>query len=153
MPRSHGLKFGFAFFAIQTIEQGTELFDFAPQGKHTHFFIAQGTLEIIELAENFTQLALHRQRAFGALFATSNGHVVEALAGLGEKERIRIFQCQTTSHVRFGNDVAVAEFGQDHFQRFAEAVEHSNGVLQRNDLCRWGRAVCGFIEDEGKLGL
>ena len=53
----------------------------------------------------------------------------------------------------FWDDVTVAQLGQNHFQRFAETVEHANRVLQRDDL-RGGRsAVRGFVENEGELRL
>src|ERR1700757_4451074 len=97
---------GFAFFTVETIEQGTELFDFSAQSEDTHFFLAQGTLQIFQLAQHFPQVTLHRKWAFSALLASSHGDIVEALASLGKKERIGIFERQAASHVRFGNDVA-----------------------------------------------
>ena len=129
---------GFALFAVQTIEQGTEVFDFAAQGEHAHLFVAQSTFEIFELAEDFAQFTLHREWAFRALFASGNGDVVEALAGLGKEEGVGIFESQAAGHVGFGNDVAVAQLGQDDFQRFAEAIQHADCVFQGNDLRRGG---------------
>jgi hypothetical protein len=98
----HGLMFGFALFAVEAIEQGSEVLDFAAQGEHAHFFVAQGAFEIFELAQDFAQLALHRERAFGALLASGDGDVVEAFAGLGEEKRVRIFECQAARDVGSG---------------------------------------------------
>ena len=72
---------------------------------------------------------------------------------LREEEGVRILQSQTASDVGFRNDVAVAQLGQNHFQRLAKTVQHSNGVLQRDDLSGGRRAVRGLIEHEGELGL
>ena len=153
MARRHGLMIGFALFAIQAFQQGTEIFDFAAQSEHAHFFIPQGAFEVFELAQDFAQLTLHGERALGALLASGDGDVMEALAGLREEEGVGIFEREAASDAGFGDDVPVAEFWEDHFQGFAKAVQYTDGVLQGNDLRRWRRAVCGFIDDERELGL
>ena len=86
--------FGFALFAVEAIEQGTEVFNFAAESEHAHFFVAQGAFQIFELAQYFAQFALHGKRPFGALFASGDGDVVETFAGLREEERVRIFKRQ-----------------------------------------------------------
>ncbi len=78
---------------------------------------------------------------------------MEAFAGLGEEERVRIFESQAARDVGFGDDISVAQLGQDDFQRFAKAVEHANRALERDDLRRGRRAVRGFIENEREFGL
>ena len=148
VSRCHGLMFGFALFAIETFEQGTEVFDLAAQSEDAHFFFAQGAFEILELTQDFAQFALHRQRAFRALFASGNRDVVEAFAGLGEEEGVGIFEREAAGHAGFRDDVSVAQLGQDDFKRLAEAVEHSNRALQRNNLGCGRGAVRGFIENE-----
>jgi len=52
----------------------------------------EGAFKIFELAQDFAQFALHRQRAFRALFGLRNGDVVEAFACLGEEEGVGIFE-------------------------------------------------------------
>jgi len=46
--------------------------------------------EFGNLAEEVAEFALHGKRAFGALAASGYRDVVEALAGLREKKRIRV---------------------------------------------------------------
>ena len=99
-PEVMRLMFGFALFAVEAVEQGSEFFDFAAQGEHTHFFVAQGAFQIFELAQDFAQFALHRQRAFGALLAAGDGDVVKAFARLRKEERVGIFECETAGDVR-----------------------------------------------------
>ena len=70
-----------------------------PKGQHSHFFLTKSAFQIFELAQNFAQLALHRERPFGALLAPSDGHVVEALSGLREEKCVGIFESETARHV------------------------------------------------------
>ena len=90
-------------------------------------------LEFPHQAEHIAQLALHREWAFGALFASGDGHVVEAFASLRKKESVGVFQGQITRECGIWNDVAIAQLRQNHFERLAESVENANRVLQRND--------------------
>ena len=143
MAGSHRLFFRFAFFAFEAVEQGSEVFDFAAQGQDAHFFMAQRLFQISELAQNVAQFALHRKRAFGALLASGDGHVVEAFTGLREEERIGIFQRQLAGKGGIGNDVAVAQLGQDDFERSPKPVEHANRIFQRT-IGRSGCTWCAF---------
>jgi len=79
---SQRLMFGFALFAIEALQQGSEVLDFSAECEHAHLFVAQCAFQIFELAENFAQLALHGKRAFGALFAAGDRDIVKALARL-----------------------------------------------------------------------
>ena len=72
---------------------------------------------------------------------------------LREEERIGIFQRQIAADVGIGHDVAVAQLGQNHFQRFAEAVEHANAMLQRNHAVAVRDLVRRLVEDERELRL
>jgi hypothetical protein len=149
----HRLMFGFALFAVETIEQGSEIFDFAAEGEDAHFFFAQSAFEIFELAQNFAQFALHRKRALGALLASGDGDVVEAFAGLREEESVRIFEGKAARYVGSGNDVAVAQLGQNDFQRLCQS-RSAREWYSSGERSGGGRsAVRGFVEDEGKLGL
>ena len=62
-----------------------------------------------------------------------------------EEEGARIFKCERAGGACIGRDVAIAQLGQDHFERAAEAVEHADAVLQPHDAvaaglaCRWAR--------------
>ena len=73
-----------------------------PKVSTAHLFIAQGAFEILQLAQDFAQLALHRKRAFRALLSAGDGHVVETLAGLGEEEGVGIFERQAAGDVGSG---------------------------------------------------
>ena len=73
---------GLTFLTLQAIEQGSEVFDLASQSEDAHLFLLQGALQILQLAHDLAQFALHRKRAFGALFAAGNGQVVEAFSGV-----------------------------------------------------------------------
>ena len=115
--------------------------------------MAQPLLQFSQLAQHIAQLALHGERAFRALLAAGHGHVVEAFARLREKERIGIFQSQLAGEGGIGNDVAVAQFGQDDFQRPAKAVEHADGILQRDDRPFGLQMVRVFVDREGELRL
>ena len=91
MAGSHGLFFRFAFFSLQAIQQGSEVFNFAAQSQDAHFFVAQRLLQFPQHAQHVAQFALHGKRAFGALLAAGDGDVVEAFARLREEERLRDF--------------------------------------------------------------
>ena len=82
--------------------------------------MAQRLFQFSELAQHIAQLALHRERPFRALLAAGHGHVVEALTGLRKKERIGIFQRQLAGEGGIGNDVAVAQLGQDDFRAIGQ---------------------------------
>src|SRR5580692_5191134 len=99
--------FGFPLFAFKTFQQGSEVFDFAAERKHSHLFFAKSSLQLFKLSKNFAKLALHRERSFGALFAAGDGYVVKAFPGLREKKCIRIFECEPTRGIGAGNNVAV----------------------------------------------
>ena len=89
------------------------------------------SLHIRRQPQHFAQLALHGQRTFAALLATGYGDIMEALPRTRQEECIGILQCQVATHFGIGYDVAVAQLGQDHFQRLAKSVEYSNAMLQR----------------------
>src|SRR5580658_473430 len=145
--------FGRSFFIVETVQQGTEVLDFLAEREHSHFLVTKSPLQILELAENFAELALHRKRALGALFTPCDRYIVEAFSGLRQEERIGILQSQTPRSVRPGHDIAIPKLWKNDLQRFSEAVENADGVLQWHDGSRGRCAVRGFVEDEGELGL
>jgi len=98
---------GFMFFAVETVEQGSKVFDLPAEREHLHFFVAQSAFQILELTQDFSQFALHREWALGALFAASHGDIVKAFTGLREEERVRIFEGESASHAGFRDDVSV----------------------------------------------
>ena len=153
MAGRHGLLFRFALFVFQAVQQGSEVLDFAAQSQHPHFFVAQPLFQFSELAQHIAQLALHGERAFGALPAAGHGHVVEAFARLREKERIGIFQRQLAGESGIGNDVAIAQFGKNDFQRSAKSVEHANRILQRDDRPLGLHLMRVFVDRKRKLRL
>ncbi len=144
---------GLALFAFETIQQGSEVFNFPAEREHSHLFFAQSALQVFELPQNFAKLALHRKRALGALFSTCDRHVVEAFSRLREEKRVGIFESQATCGIGAGNDVAVAKLRENYLQRLSEAVENANRMFQRHDGSCRRRAMCSFIQDEGELGL
>ncbi len=144
---------GFALFPIEAFQQGSQFLDLAPEGKHAAFFVTQGAFQVVELAQDFAQLALHRKRPFGALFSASHGDIVEAFAGLRKKESIGIFEGQPARYIGFRNDVSVAQLGKNDFQRFSKSVEHANGVLEGHDLGSGRRRVRRLIQHERKFSL
>jgi len=85
--------FGFALFAFQTFQQGTELFDFPAQREHPHLFVAQSALQVFELAEYVAQFSrFMEKRAFRALFAACNRHVMETFASFATGRMRRGFR-------------------------------------------------------------
>src|SRR5580693_671583 len=142
-----------SFFLVETFQKGSEIFNFSAEREHPHFLVTKSTLHILKLPENFAEFALHRKRAFGALFAAGDRYIVEAFSGLGQKERVGILQSQTTCSLRAGDDVAVPKLGKNDFQRLPEAVENADGVLQWHDGSGGRRTMSGFVKDERKLGL
>ena len=123
----------FALVVFKAIEQGSEIFDFTAQREDPHFCRLHGALEVSKNAQHFAQFALHGERAFGTLFAAGDGHVVEALAALGEEEGVGIFKRKRARVARVRDDVAVTKFGQNYFKRFAKAIQNADGVLQWED--------------------
>ena len=128
----HGLPLGLALLVFQPLQQAGQFGDLAAQRGDAGFLLAHGAFQFAHLEQHVAQFALHRERTLAALLAAGDGHVVEALARLREEERVGIFQRQLAADFGVGNDVAVAQLGQNHFQRLAEAIEHANAVLQRN---------------------
>ena len=116
MSGGHRLRLGFAFLLFQAIEQGSVLFNFAPQSDREHFLLAQSPLQFFEQTQHVAQLALHRERSLASLLAAGDGHVVEALAALGKEERIRTGEREFARHRGIGHDVAVSQLRQDHFE-------------------------------------
>ena len=78
---------------------------------------------------------------------------MEALASLREKERVGAGKRQFTRDGGIGDDVAIAQLGQNHFERLAESVKHANRVLQWQDGIVERSIVMAFIGDERELGL
>src|SRR5713101_4768672 len=76
----HGLLFSFPFFALAPVEQGSELFDFAPQRQDSELLAAQGIFQVDQQAHHVAQLALHGKWALGSLLASSDGHIMKTLA-------------------------------------------------------------------------
>src|SRR5579863_1509521 len=145
--------FSLAPFAFEAIEQGSEVADVMPKRENARLFFTQGAFQLLELAQHFAQLTLHGKWAFGALLASGDGDVVKAFAGLREEKCIGVLKRETPRDAGFRNDVAVAQLGKNDFQRFAEAIEYTDRMLERNDLCSRRRAVGRFVEYEGELGL
>ena len=139
---------GLALFAFQTIQQGREFLDLAPQRQNFHFLRRDGPFQIFDLPKHFPEFPLHRERPFGTLLAASHCYVVEAFAGLRQEKRVRIFESQAARDPRFRHDIPVTQLGQDHFQRFPKAIQHADRVLQRKNLRRGRRAMRRFIQHE-----
>src|SRR5580704_3976449 len=107
---------GFPLFTFQAFQQGSEVFNLAGEREHSHLFFAESALQVFELPENFAELALHRKRAFGALFAAGDGHVVEAFSGLREEERVGILEGESTRRLGTGNNVAIAQLRENYLE-------------------------------------
>src|SRR5450432_829511 len=122
MSRSHGLIVSLAPFAFEPIEQGSELLDLASQGEHARFFMAQSLFKFAQQTRDIAQLSFHRKRTFGTLFPSGYRHIVEALSGLREKERVGIFQRQLAAQFWIRHDVSITQLGQNDFERFAKAI-------------------------------
>src|SRR5262249_54489288 len=105
------------------------------------------------LAQHLAELALHRQWTFAALLASGDGDIVEALAGLREKEGIGVLQSQIAAHIRIGDDEAVSQLRQNHLERVAEAIQYANAVLQRNHAVAVAAVVSGCFGREGEFRL
>src|ERR1019366_3360007 len=150
---SHGLALAFALVVLKAMQQAGQLVDFASQCGHTQLFGGHGALHLDHLLQYFAQFALHGERSLAALLAAGHGDVVEALTGLGKEEGIGIFQCEIAAGTSIGHNVAVAELGQNHLKRFAEAVEHTNAMLEWNYAFSVRDLVRGLVEEERKLRL
>ncbi len=153
VARSHGLALAFALVVLQPMQQSGQLEDFAAQRGHAQLFGGHGALHLAHLLQHFAQFALHGERSLAALLAAGHGDVVEALARLGEEEGIGIIQREIAAGAGIGHNVAVAELGQNHFKRFAEAVEHANAMLERDHAVAMRDLVRGLVEEERKLRL
>ena len=105
--------FSLTLFAFQAFQQGSEVFNFPAEREHSHLFFAESALQVFQLPKNFAEFALHRKRAFGALFATGDRHVVEAFSRLREEECVGVFERESTRGVGAGNDVAVAQLREN----------------------------------------
>ncbi len=144
----HGLPLGLALLVFQPLQQPGQLGDIASDRGNVGFFLADGALELVHLDQHVAQLALHRERALAALFAAGDRHIVEALARLRQEKRVGIVQRQVAADLGVRNDVAVAQLGQNHFQRLAEAVEDADAILQRHHGVAVRNVICCFIELE-----
>src|SRR5690242_3178962 len=149
----HGLLFRLTLLVFQPFQQGSELADFPRQHRYALLFAAQGDLQFRQVAHQFAQFSLHGKRSLGALLAARDRHIVEALPGLGQEEGLWVLQRQLAPQLRIGNDVAIAQLGQDDFQRFAEAVEHANAALERHNGRGRGPASRILIYGKGKARL
>ena len=98
------------------------IFDFPAQREHLHFFVTQRLFQFSSQTKHIAQLTLHRQRAFGSLLASCNGHIVEALAGVREEKRIWIFQSQFFGERRIRHQVSIAQFGENDLQRPSKTI-------------------------------
>src|SRR6202021_3300311 len=85
--------------------------------------------------------------------AAGDGDVVEALAGGCEEEGAWIFERERARGAGVRRDIAFAQFGQDGFERSAEAVEHADAILQSHDAFAAGLCACRLGGIEGELGL
>src|SRR6185437_13877534 len=52
-----------------------------------------------------------------------------------------------------GSDKTFAQLGQDHFERFAEAVEHANAAGEGDDGVARRSGARALVDNKGKLGL
>jgi len=59
---------------------------------------------------------------------------MEALASGGEEISVGVFQRQVAGNIGVRRNVAIAQLGQNHFQRPAKAIQHANAILQRNEF-------------------
>ena len=78
----------------------------------------------------FSQLAFQSQRTLHAGLAAGDGYIVKALSRGGEKESVRVFQGKRFCQIRIRGDETITQFGQNHFQRTAKAIEHPDAVFQ-----------------------
>jgi len=90
VSRGHGLLFGIASFGLKAVNQSGELFDLATKCQNSCFSIAQSPFQVFQQPEDFPKFAFHGKRALGALLSAGNRDIVEALAGRGEEEGVRI---------------------------------------------------------------
>src|SRR5882757_9608462 len=104
--------FGLPFFGVEAFEKGSEVFYFPAQREHSHFLFAKSAFQLLELPKNFAEVAFHGKRALGALFAASDGYVVETFSRLRKKKCVRIFECKTARNVGTRDDIPVAQLGQ-----------------------------------------
>ena len=153
VPGGHRQFFGFALLILQAVKQGSEVFDFVPERERLHFLLAQRTFQFFKQPHHVAQFALHRERAFRALLAASDRHVVEALARLRQEKRVWIAEREFPSYRRIGDDEAIAQLGKDHLQRFPESIEHSNRTLQWDYRRVRGSVPQTFVHHERKLRL
>ncbi len=56
----HRLMFRFALLTFETLQQGSEVFDFSAQHKHPHLFFTQSAFQLLKLAQDFAQFTLRR---------------------------------------------------------------------------------------------
>src|SRR5580692_11893155 len=132
MTRSHRLLFCFSLLRLQPIEPRSEIFDLARQSQYAQFVIAESRLQLVQQAHYIAQFAFHRERPFGTLFATSDSYVMETLSRLRKEKCVGVRQRKLTCGGWLGNDVAVAQFRQDDFQRSSKAIQHTNRMLERD---------------------
>ncbi len=143
---------GAAVFVLR-FEQARLLGEGAAERCGVRLCLRELDVERIELLLRIAQLALDGERTFRARLAAGDGDVVEALAGGREEEGARIFECERARGAGVGRDVALAQLGQDGFERCAEAVEHADAVLQAHDAFAAGLRAGGLGGIEGELGL
>ena len=71
-----------------------------------------------------------------------------------EEEGVGIFECKFARDFGVGHDVAVAQLGKNHFERFAETVEHANAILQGKYAVRGAARVgTASLDDKRELRL
>ena len=59
MTGGHRLFFRLALFTLQAVEQGSELFNFAPEREDPHLFSPQSLFQLCQHAQHVAQLTLH----------------------------------------------------------------------------------------------
>ncbi len=128
------LRFSPLFFQVR--KQFCKLGQFARQDLDLVLLVLDGRFQIVGQLHDVAQLALERKRAFLALLASGDGHVVEALAGGRKEVGVRVLERQVAGDDGIRRDVAVAKFGQHHFQRPPKTVEHADAVLERYQFFR-----------------
>src|SRR5208283_1818300 len=153
VARGHRLPLRLALFIFQPLQQLSESGNLAAQLRRARLLFAHGALHLAHLLEHFSQLALHGERALAALLAAGDGHVMEALARLGEEKGVWVLEGQLAAGILIGHNVAVAKLGQNYFQRLAESIEYPDAVLQRNNTVAVRKLVRGLVEDERELRL
>src|SRR5215471_1739118 len=85
---------------------------------------------------HLAQLTLQRERAFLTLLSSGDGDVVEAFAGGREEVCVWILQRQVPRDFDVRSDIAIAQLGQNDFQRTTKAVQDADATLQRHQLPR-----------------